>query len=370
MTHIPESEIKQLVEWAIELQQIPAPTFAEQARALHLVSLFHEAGIKDVEQDDCGNVYAVVRGGSQPPLVVTAHLDTVHPASQSLELLKSTTQVTGPGIGDNSLGLASLIALAQMCISTHFPLPGDLYLVATVCEEGLGNLRGMRRVLQKFGSQPKCTIVIEGIGLGQIQQRALGAMRYRVKVQTPGGHSWSDYGNPSAIHELVKLASELQAIELPTSPRTTLNIGVIRGGTAVNAIAQSACMEVDLRSEDKERLSHLTDLVKKQVDGYQQIGVNISLEEIGSRPAGVIPVSDPYLNLARKVLVNLGINPRMIISSTDASLLIENHLPVISIGLTTGSHVHSVAESIDLSPLSTGLKQVYSLLAEIWTVKP
>lgn len=367
MTHIPENEIKQLIEWAIELQQIAAPTFAEQSRALHLISLFQEAGVEEVTQDECGNVIAVVRGGNQRPMMVTAHLDTVHPVTQSLEITQTPTQISGPGIGDNALGLSALVNLAHKSISAGYPLPGDLYLVATVCEEGLGNLRGMRKVLEKLDTLPRCTIVVEGIGLGQIQQRALGAMRYRICVQTPGGHSWSDYGNPSAIHELVKLAAQLQAIILPPIPRTTLNIGVIRGGTSINAIAQTAFMDVDLRSEDPEELKNLIEKVHSMVDRFQQTGITLSLEEIGSRPAGAIPAADSYLNLAKKVLVNLGMNPHMIISSTDASLLIEKRLPVISIGLTTGSNVHSVSETIEIAPISTGLKQLDSILSECWS---
>lgn len=370
MTHIPQDQIQQLIEWAIELQQIPAPTFSETDRAAHLLSLFHQVGASDVELDECGNVWTRIPGGDKKPVMVTAHLDSVHPLKQSLLIKRSNSQVTGPGIGDNALGLAALVELARFHIKAGIKLPGDLILVATVGEEGLGNLKGMQKVLEKLGGIPHCTIVLEGIGLGQIQQRALGALRYRIQVKTVGGHSWSDYGNPSAIHELVKLATEIQSIPLPSSPRTTMNIGVIRGGTAINAIAQTACMELDLRSEDAQVLMDVASQIKKLVVFLQQTGVETTLEEIGSRPAGSIPSFDPFLHLARKTLLNLGINPRMIISSTDASLLIQKHYPVISIGLTTGSGVHTVDETIDIQPLSTGLKQLYTIVSEVWSVAP
>lgn len=367
MTHIPDEQIKQLVEWAIEIQQIPSPTFSEKTRGQYLCSLFQEAGVKEIERDDTGNVYACIPGSSPRPLLVSAHLDSVHPTSQSLEVKRTPTQIIGPGIGDNALGLAALVDLAKTFANSDVKLPGTLWLVATVCEEGLGNLRGMRKVIEKFDSSSMCTIILEGIGLGQIQQRALGALRYRIEVKTPGGHSWSDFGSPSAIHELVKLAAGLQDLYLPGSPRTTLNIGIIHGGTAVNAIAQTACMEVDLRSEDHETLLNLASQVKHLVKCVQQTGVDVIIEEIGSRPAGGIPSSDIYLNLARKVLLNLGLNPKMIISSTDASLFIQRNEPVISIGLTTGSGVHTVNETIDLQPLSTGLKQLYAIINDIWS---
>ncbi len=219
--------------------------------------------------DEVGNVYARLPGsGSSRPLVVSAHLDTVFPLSTDLHVTRRSSNpgaaptnveglalstVEGPGIGDNSLGVAGLFGLlwelnsssAQIAGST---LPGDIWLVANVGEEGLGNLCGMRAVVDRFGDRPLAYLIVEGMALGQIYHRGLGVQRYRITVDTPGGHSWVDYGRPSAIHVLGEIIYRLSNLSLPRVPRTTLNIGTISGGTSINTIAAHAQLELDLRS--------------------------------------------------------------------------------------------------------------------------
>lgn len=368
MNRLPSPDMDHLIEWAVQLQQIPAPTFSEGERALLLKKLFDDLGIQKVELDESGNVLCKIPGGKAEPILVTAHLDTVHSKEQPLRVSRSPFTITGPGIGDNSLGLAALLSLAKSILSSVTPLEGDVWLAGTVGEEGLGNLKGIQTVIRCFQVPPHCTFVLEGIGLGQLQQRALGVTRLRISVETPGGHSWSDYGSPSAINILVSLAAAINSIKVPVQPRTTLNIGTICGGTAVNTIAPGAAMEIDLRSEDAETLATITALVKKKADLVRQEGVKVTVEGIGSRPSGVIPADDAFLKFAQGVSSNLGVPTRLIISSTDASPLIAMGWPVISIGLTTGEHVHTPEETIELLPLRIGMEFLFQMVAGIWQV--
>ncbi|MEN6571466.1 MAG: M20/M25/M40 family metallo-hydrolase [Anaerolineaceae bacterium] len=368
MNRLPAPDMDQLVEWAIELQQIPAPTFSEGERARHLKGCFEELGISQVELDDAGNVVCKIPGGGASPILLTAHLDTVHSREQSLRISRKPFTITGPGIGDNSLGLAALLALARSILASGGEPDGDVWLAGTVGEEGLGNLKGIKAVIQRFELPPHCTFVLEGIGLGQLQQKALGVTRLRISVETPGGHSWSDYGSPSAINVLVSLAAAINSIKVPVQPRTTLNIGTICGGTAVNTIAPGAAMEIDLRSEDAETLAATVAYVKKKADLVRQEGVKVAVEEIGSRPSGIIPIDDPFLGYAQSISSNLGVPLRMIISSTDASPLIHLGWPVISIGLTTGEHVHTPEETIELLPLRIGMEFLFQMVAGVWQV--
>jgi tripeptide aminopeptidase len=362
--------ITKLLNLAIQIQQIPAPTFDELARASFLREKFLSEGLGEVSIDDLGNVFARLQGrGESRPLVVSAHTDTVFPLDTRLELKRNEDSLSGPGIGDNSLGVAGLFGLLWGLRQDKLTgkLPGDIWLVANVGEEGLGDLRGMRAVVERFGNTPLAYIVLEGMALSQIFHRGLVVKRYRIDVITSGGHSWVDYGRPSAIHELAGLIVQLNALPLPAKPRTTLNIGVISGGTTVNTIASHAYLELDLRSESARPLKELDDQVKTLVQSANRQGIRASFELIGERPAGKIPVSHPLVILASHCLRAQGIKPRLNIGSTDANLPLSLGLPAICIGLTNGSGAHSMNETIQVAPLSSGLNQLLMLVEEAFT---
>lgn len=357
--------IERVVELACRIQQIPAPTFHEEARAHFIRQCFEsERLVSRVECDDAGNVFALVPGvTTNPPVVVSAHLDTVFPPGTDLSLVRTAKTVRGPGIGDNSLGVAALFAIIWALSEEKQSLPADLWLVGNSCEEGLGNLRGMRVVLERFGSQPAAYIVLEGLGLGEIFHHALGVRRFKVSVQTGGGHSWLDAGQPSAIHEAARLVTSLASLPLPRTPRTTLNVGVISGGTTVNTIAASASFELDLRCEDPAGLERLWRQVERLVAGAQKKGVQVSWEGIGTRPAGSIPVSHPLVVLARDCLRRQGVEGKPGIGSTDANLPLSLGIPAVSMGLTCGSGAHTTAEYIEIPPLAAGLQALVELIA-------
>ncbi len=242
---------RQLAELCIEIQQIPAPTGAEARRADWAEETLRGLQLHDVSQDALFNVYARVPGcGEGPAVMVSAHMDTVFSASTDLSVVvdEAAQRVYGPGIGENSTGVAALISVAQTLAKLPEP-PVDIWLVANSGEEGLGDLRGMRAAVDRLQGQIGACIVLEGMGLGRIVHRALGSRRFRISVSAPGGHSWSDFGAASAIHTLMQLGAELSRLRVPDTPRTSYNIGRIEGGISVNTIAQHAMLELDLRSE-------------------------------------------------------------------------------------------------------------------------
>ncbi len=354
---------------AIAIQQIPAPTFHEGDRAEFVRQRFSEEGLADVNKDDTGNVYARLPGlGSGKELVVSAHLDTVFLPNIDLHVEREGRQIHAAGIGDNSVGVAALIGLVWALRERRQVLPGDLWLVANVCEEGLGNLRGMRAVVDRFGSRPLAYVVLEGMALGQVYHRGLGVRRYRITVQTQGGHSWIDYGKPSAIHELTALSTRIAELELPRLPRTTLNIGMISGGTSVNTIAAEAMLELDLRSEDAGTLEELARQVEHIVHLSGKPGVTVKAEIIGERPSGELPAGHPLVALAMDCLRLSGIEPHLNTGSTDANLPLSRGLPSVTIGLTTGGRGHSVQEFINLAPLEKGMDQALQLVTKVWDI--
>ena len=348
---------ERVIELSIQIQQIPAPTFCETQRAALIRDLFIEEGLSDVETDTIGNVYARLPGRNiGRSLIVSAHTDTVFPIETDLSVNRESDRVIAPGIGDNSLGVAGLIGLLWIFREREIDLPGDLWLVANVGEEGLGDLRGMRAVVDRFGDGPLAYIILEGIALGQIYHRGLGVQRYRITAETQGGHSWADYGAPSAIHELAALVTKLAELPLPTDPRTTLNVGVISGGTSINTIAPQATLELDLRSEDPEALQTLIQSVQALVEEAGKTEIQVQAEIIGHRPAGDIPVDHSLVKLAESALVEQGIQPYLSIGSTDANIPLSHGLPAVTIGLTTGKGAHTSTEFIETEPLAKGME--------------
>jgi tripeptide aminopeptidase len=373
---MPTSLVDRVLDLALAIQKIPAPTFQEEKRAAFVRDQFLAEGLADVSIDPVGNVYArlpghpLLTGMEQAcPLVVTAHLDTVFPMASPLEATREPGRIAAPGIGDNALGVAGLFglvwALRQEDLS---PLPGDVWLAANVGEEGLGDSRGMKAVVDRFSDQPAAYIVIEGMSLGRVYYRGLGVQRYRVTVRTPGGHSWVDYGSPSAIHELASLVTRLNALILPEQPRTTLNVGMIQGGTSVNTIAAEANLELDLRSEEVRALAELIEQVEQLIAESNQTFVEVTSDLIGQRPAGEISPDAPLVRLAMSCLEAQGLQPKLNIGSTDANIPLSRGLPAICIGLTTGGGAHTAGEYILTQPLDQGLAQLVDIAKGIYAL--
>jgi di/tripeptidase len=235
----------------------------------------------------------------------------------------------------------------------------------------LGDLRGMKAVVDRFGAQPLAYIVLEGMALGHIYHRGLGVQRYQITCSAAGGHSWMNYGRPSAIHELAALVGRLTALPLPATPRTTMNVGIFQGGTSVNTIAAEAHLELDLRSEDEQTLTALAGQVEKLVEAANVAPESAAAEEdrlrmsaciIGKRPAGGIPLDHPLLTLACCCLEGQGLTSSVGVGSTDANVPLSRGLPAVTIGLTYGGGAHTLHEFIQTGPLAQGLGQIFDLV--------
>jgi tripeptide aminopeptidase len=358
--------VQRCIDLANDLQQIPSPTFHEGRKAEIIRQRFQALGLSDVKRDSVGNILARIPGQeSGRPLVFSAHMDTVFPENFPLTLNCLEDRIVGPGIGDNALGLAGLLVLPEILQTSHQQPRQSIWLAATTGEEGLGDLQGIRAVTNRLGSQPLAYISLEGIGLGNLLHRGLGVERYRITMNTSGGHSWADYGQTSAIHELAKLAARLAGIRLTPKPRTTLNIGIIQGGTSINTIASSAWMELDLRSENVNGLTELSAQVKQFVESSRRPDVDLQIEQIGRRPAGELPRDHHLIKVLSAILSELGLEPHLDIASTEANLPLSLGYPALTLGLTTGGHAHSAQEYIQIGPIEKGLLQIQRLSERI-----
>lgn len=359
--------LEKIIEMAVQIQQIPAPTFAEQERASFIRRRFEAEGLAEVSQDALGNVYACLPGGGGgPPLVAVAHMDTVFPLETNLELKREQGKIHGPGLGDNSTGVAALFGLAWLLRERKLTPRGDLWLCADVGEEGLGDLRGMRGVVERFGAEVLCYLIIEGLALGHVYHRAIGVRRYHVTARTAGGHSWSDYGQPSAIHELARLVTQLTSLPIPVQPRTTLNVGVIAGGTTVNTVAAEAWFDLDLRSEDPHGLALLTSEAERRIAQAERPGVKMEARVTSQRPPGEIPSDHRLVQLASRCLREQGIDPNLTAGSTDANIPLSRGLPAVVVGITTGGGAHSAREFIHTAPVRQGMEQLVGIVSRAW----
>lgn len=359
------ASVPDMVEKAIAIQQIPAPTFAEARRAAYLEGRFAEVGLVDVARDAVENVYGRFPGSDpqdRTPIIISAHSDTVFPAGTDLTVQRNGHLTHGPGIGDNSTGVAGLLVLAETLRDLMIRPLADIWFVSNVCEEGLGDLRGMRAVVERFGGNA-IYLVIEGGLFGQISHQAIGVNRYEITINTPGGHSWGNFGQRSAIHELGRLIAAIDKMQLPLKPKTTYNVGVIEGGTSVNTIAQTAKMLLDLRSEDPHRLAILVAEVEKLVLNRQRLrDVSVEMKQIGNRPPGQISRDAPLVQQAATALRHVGSTKvNFIASSTDANVPLSQGFTAVCIGLTESGNAHRLDEYMDSTHLAQGMSQLLLL---------
>jgi tripeptide aminopeptidase len=224
----------------------------------------------------------------------------------------------------------------------------------------------MKAVVERFGADVRAYLVLEGLALGHVYHRAVGVKRYRVTAHTTGGHSWSDYGKPSAIHELAKLVVQLTSLELPTQPRTTMNVGKISGGTSINVIAAEASLELDLRSEGQEALAELISRVEKLIHNAARLGVRVDAEVIGQRPAGELSSNHPLVKLGEECLREVGMEPVLTVGSTDANIPLSKGYPALVLGVSTGGSAHTVHEYINTEPVAQGMEQLIKFIDRVW----
>ena len=366
-----ERNAEAITDEQIRICSIPASPFGERQRAEYFRDKFLALGLSEVEIDEEGNCLGLLVGKSLSPLVVvSAHLDTVFSPDTDFTIVRSGERLLAPGIADDGCGLIALIAIAQAIQAEQIRPEGSILFVATVGEEGEGNLRGVRHLLTRgrWASKVDAFLSFDGPGLDRITNRALGSRRYRVEITGPGGHSWGDFGLPNPVHALGRAVSKLAGYPLPREPRTTFNVGRIEGGTTVNAIPDKATMDVDLRSGADAELRRLDSYFRRAVqqaadeeNANRRPGdplLELKIDLIGERPTGETLDDSPLVKLAVEATKIWGVEPRLDQSSTDSNLPISLGIPAITLGAGGASGAsHTLAEWYDPRGRDLGLKR-------------
>jgi acetylornithine deacetylase/succinyl-diaminopimelate desuccinylase-like protein len=325
------------VEVQIELSEIPAPPFGETARAARVSELMHDAGLREIRTDEVGNVLGSLRGSEDlPPFVISAHLDTIFPAGTDVSVQREGDILRGPGISDDARGLATLLSLARVVHREAIPTRRPIIFAATVGEEGIGDLRGVKHL---FGASGACReaegfVSLDGAGLDRIVVDGLGSKRYRITLSGPGGHSWVDWGSPNPVHALFELGRRLNRLELSHAPKGTLTVARIGGGKSINAIPQEAWLEIDTRCADESPLTDLERQIRAEVDRAvaESEGLDGTVQVVGARPAGATDRESPLVRAAVEATRAVGRRPVLALSSTDANVPMSLGIPAVAIG--------------------------------------
>jgi len=367
----------QFLHWQMEMARIAAPPFGEAARSAWLAERFREVGLDEVRIDDVGNVFGTHPGAGTRYVALSAHIDTVFPANTPLNIRQQGSRIYGPGVSDNGAGVTALLAIAALLRAVRMRHSLPFAFIGNVGEEGEGDLRGMRHIFStpRWKNAIAYSLILDGAGADTIVAEALGSRRFEVIVRGPGGHSWSDFGAPNPIVILARAIETFAATVVPATPKTTFNIGVIRGGTSVNSIPESASMKVDIRSTsmaEMERLEQsmrlaLTRAVEDETMTAEMRspaqrrppGVSCEVVEIGNRPAGELPPGARILQVVRAVDAHLGNVAQVQRASTDANVPLSLGREAIAMGGGgSGGGAHTLQEWFDSQERELGLKRI------------
>ncbi len=362
----------QLRKWHLEILRIPAPPFGEQARAAWFLERFHDLGLHNPHLDKAGNALAELPSSATAPtapyILLSAHLDTVFPADTPTEPTEIETRILAPGACDNAAGLSALLGFAAALRHANLAPAASILFAANVGEEGEGDLRGMRYLFTHSPYAPRiaAAIALEGGGSSAVVTSALASRRFRVTITGPGGHSWTDAGAPNPILQLARVLLALESLDLPhATPRTTLNIGQISGGTSINSIPSSASALLDLRSTDSTQLQAFESALRNTVAEWVPEPTSFSIEVVGDRPSGALPKDSPLLATLRAVDRHLNLRTEPGLGSTDANIPLSLGVPAIAIGAGgLGGGIHTLQEWYDPSGRNAALRRVLLTLLD------
>ncbi len=363
----------QLAQWQLELARIPAPPFGEAARGRWLAQKFRDLGLDQVRLDEVGNVLGVHPGHSGPYVAISAHIDTVFPTGTPLQIQQEGSKLLGPGVSDNGAGVIAMLAIAGALQATPIHPHAPLLFLGNVGEEGEGDLRGMRHIFAQphWLDSIACNLILDGAGTDVIVAEALGSRRFEVIVRGPGGHSWSDYGIPNPIVILARAIETFSRANVPQSPKTSVNVGVIHGGTSVNSIPESATMRVDIRSTSMIEIERLERTLRLAMDqsldteresqrpAARHSALTADFVLIGDRPSGELPPDARILRVVREVDHHLKNSAQVQRASTDANIPLSLGREAVALGGGgRGGGAHTLQEWFDCTGRDLGLRRI------------
>ena len=361
-----QAETEQIVR---DLCKIPAPSHHEELRAEYCKNWFLKNGFSDVSIDEALNVVVPVNvKDNQPLTVMMAHTDTVFPDTEPMPLVEENGFIHAPGVTDDTANLAVLMVCARFFKENLPEQCGGWLFVANSCEEGLGNLKGCRKIMETYGSGVKEFISLDSCCMNRVVTQAVGSHRYKITVKTEGGHSFGNFGNRNAIHVLASMIDLFYTVKVPVegNSKTTYNVGLISGGTSVNTIAQEAEMMYEYRSDNKNCLAKMETFFKHTIETFRSGGVEVLVEKLGDRPCSA-EIDPERFTVLRERIKNsvkevLGLDTFEASSSTDCNIPLSMGIPAICFGVCRGKGAHTREEYLETASLSDGCRLLLDFL--------
>lgn len=358
---------QEALELLLELAVIPAPSHHEELRAAFCKQWLEQQGADGVYIDEALNVVWPIGCTEDNTIAVfMAHSDVVFPDIEALPLRVEDGRIHCPGVCDDTANVVAMLMAAKYIIEQKLaPKDMGILIVVNSAEEGLGNLKGCRQIMADYGHRIQEFVTFDDKN-GQGVDRAVGSVRYRVAVETEGGHSFSNFGRDNAIAKLAALITELYTVEVPDFGKTTYNVGTVEGGTSVNTIAQRAEMLYEFRSDDRRGLAYMQQKFEEIVAAHRAKGVNITVTEVGNRPCGGeidLTVQEDMKQRANDLALEvLGRPMKFKTGSTDCNIPLSMGIPSICVGCCDGDGCHTREEYLDIKGIYPGLCMAFGMI--------
>ncbi len=351
----------------VMLGEVPAPTFGERARVEETQHLFISSGLQNCSIDDCDNGMAILPGSEgDRNLLLLAHSDTVFSEKVDHTIALQPNKAVGPGVADNSLGLAVLATLPQLLEELGIALKDNLILLTPTRGLGKGNLEGLRFFLEHNKMPLSAGICVEGAQLGRLSFSSIGMLRAEIVCSVPEEYDWTKFGATNAIVSLNEVINRILEISVPTRPRTKIALGRIEGGTTVNSVPTSAKLELEIRSES----ARIIESVSREMDALiaeisSRSGADIQWDVFARRKPTGISFQHPLVRTSTAIMEALGVTPRIAPSTSELSTVIGHHIPGVTLGITTVERLNQLDETAHIEPMFTGIAQLLAILKAI-----
>ncbi|MFO7848550.1 MAG: M20/M25/M40 family metallo-hydrolase [Spirochaetia bacterium] len=351
----------------VMLGEIPAPTFREANRRRFLINRFNQQQLLNCSTDEVGNGLGILPGKTgERNILVVAHMDSVFDESVDHNISIQPQVVSGPGVGDNALGLAVLATLPTLFSELGIELKSNIILMGSSRSLGRGNIEGLRFFLDNTETQIDAGVVVEGVKLGRISHTSIGMARCEISYHLPEEYDWTRFGAVGSIVTINELINRILEIPIPKRPKTNIVLGSIRGGIGFNSIANEATLRFEIRSESNDMVQKLRKEIEdlaSEVSSHN--GSVVDIQILAQRNPGGISFSHPLAANARDIMKSLGVNPRISPSTSELSAFIDKGIPALTLGITNGENMNKLDERIEIEPVYTGLAQLIGLLQAI-----
>lgn len=347
---------QRFIDQIVEMAKIPSPSNHEELRAKYCKEYMESFGAKGVYIDEALNVvYPYYAEGCNELVVIMGHSDVVFPDTTELPIKVEGDKIMGPGVGDDTANAIAVMDMARFVTENNLKPKQGILFVVDAGEEGLGNLKGSRKILEDYGSRTAEVLAIDG-GYKGICNDAVGSMRYNIKITTEGGHSYGAFGNRNAIHYAATMINTLYSLKVPAIGKTTYNVGIINGGTSVNTIAQNCEFMYEYRSDKKAAIEQMDKMFAATIEAFKQYGIGVEVEVLGNRPCSADFDNSPLTNKIKAIAAKHGNDMHEHAGSTDCNVWLAKSVPAVCFGVYEGQGAHTREEWISISSMDIGKK--------------